>query len=222
MGPNGLLALQRNAGNAAVVQRLRRPPVAQRARIDLPAGGSVGDTTAVNGREAVLLVLKRLYGMWAIETRDFDQALPAVEALPSGMPVTDKPILDVIDKSVTRLAEPSLAAPVAAAQFSLPIGAAVGQGQPNQPADVARLQDLLRARQHLNDVDYTREHGAATSGAPLSESSLVATFTGITELKREAAAGTGKPGWSPLIRSDEAVPGARTSWPTGRSPSASS
>jgi hypothetical protein len=204
VGAGAVLALQRSAGNTAVVQHLRPSVVAQRARIDLPAGGSVGDASASNGREAVLLVLKRLYGLWAIETKDFDQTFPAVEAMPSGTMVTEKPVLDVIDKAVVRLEEPTLAAQVALAQFSLPIGAGVGQGQPNRPADVADLQDLLHVRWHLSDDDYGREHGAATSGAPLSESSLSATFAGITKLKREAAAGTGKPGWSPLIRSDEA------------------
>ena len=201
-----ILALQRAAGNAAVARHLAPRATVQRAApIDLPAGGSVG-TSATNGREAVLLVLDRLYGLWAIEAKDHDDTKAAVAALPSGAAVTDPGHLQVIDRALTRLEEPSLAAPVAKAQFGLTIGAGVGRDQPNAPADVAVIQDLLFAKGHMSKGDHTTEHAAATSGKPLTAADLPATYIGIIKLKRQAAADTGRPGWFPLIRSDEGGP----------------
>jgi hypothetical protein len=203
--------LQRIAGNTAVTGLLsgsadHRPRVVQRLRLDLPAGGSVGDRAATNHREAVMLVLDRLHELWAIENADYDAVYPRVAALPSGDVVTDHASLTTIQAALSRLDEPTLAAPVAAAQFGLSIGGAVGRGQPNDPADIAVLQDLLHGHWHLTNEAYNREHGTATSGAPLTETTLRETFAGLTKLKRTSAAGTGKAGWAPLIRSDEAGP----------------
>jgi hypothetical protein len=202
------LGLQRAAGNTAVASYLApRASVQRAAPIDLPAGGSVG-TSATNGREAVLLVLDRLYGMWAIEAKDHDDTKAAVTGLPAGAAVTDPGQLQVIDRALTRLEDPALAAPVAKAQFALQISAGVGRDQPNVPNDVATLQNMLAAKDHMSHDDWVREHGAATSGKPLTAADLPATFIGIIKLKRQAAADTGRPGWFPIIRSDEGLPGS--------------
>ncbi|MDT5012493.1 MAG: hypothetical protein QOH57_4110 [Mycobacterium sp.] len=203
-----ILGLQRAAGNTAVASYLApRASVQRAAPIDLPAGGSVG-TSATNGREAVLLVLDRLYGMWAIEAKDHDDTKAAVTGLPAGAAVTDPGQLQVIDRALTRLEDPALAAPVAKAQFALQISAGVGRDQPNVPNDVATLQNMLAAKDHMSHDDWVREHGAATSGKPLTAADLPATFIGIIKLKRQAAADTGRPGWFPIIRSDEGLPGS--------------
>ena len=182
-----------------------RASVQRAAPIDLPAGGSVGPS-GTNGREAVLLVLDRLYGMWAIEGKDHDDTKAAVAALASGAAVTDPGQLQVIDRALTRLEDPSLAAPVAKAQFGLPINAAVGRDQPNVPADVAIVQNALVAKDHMSHDDWLRENGAATSGKSLAAADLPATYIGITKLKRQGVAATGSQGWFPIIRSDEALP----------------
>ena len=196
-----LVDLQRGAGNAAVARLF-----VQRARLDLPTGGGVGDPPATNHREAVMLVLNRMHELWAIENSAYDAVYPEVFALAPGDAVTDRTALETVQAALRRLAEPTLAAPVAAAQFGMPIGSGVGVGQANNRADVAMLQDLLHVNWHLTNEAYDREHNAVTSGAALDARTLRETFAGITRLKRAAAAGTGKQGWSPLIRSDEAGP----------------
>ncbi|MQA86284.1 MAG: hypothetical protein GEV03_17030 [Streptosporangiales bacterium] len=201
------LRLQSKAGNASVTRLAGRlGGVVQRIRLDLPAGGSVGDPPATNHREGVMLTLDRLHEFWAIENANYDAVYPGVAALPPGGTVTDPTRLRTLQAALRRLEEPTLAAPVAAAQFGLNISGNVGRGQPNDPADIAALQDLLHVHWHLTNDAYNREHGAATSGGPLNETTLRETFAGITKLKRAAVAGTGKAGWTPLIRSDEAGP----------------
>src|SRR5215831_10678009 len=198
-----IVSLQRTVGNAAVGQVLWEPAVRhhlwlQRLALDLPAGGAVGDPPATNHREGVMLVLNRLHELWAIENADYDATYPTVAALAPGDAVTDRGALKTIQAALTRLDEPTLAAPVAAAQFALTIGGGVGRGQPNNPSDVAALQDLLHVHWHLTNEAYDREHRVATAGGALNESTLPDTFIGITKLKRAAAAGTGKEGWAPL------------------------
>src|SRR5262249_42623540 len=136
----------------------------------------------------------------------YDAVYPGVSALTPGATVTDRTVLTTVQAALRQLADPTLAAPVAAAQFNLPVGAGVGRGQPNHRADLAKLQDLLHVNWHLTNGAYNREHTAVTSGAPLNASTLKETFAGVTKLKRAFAAGTGKQGWSPLIRADEAGP----------------
>lgn len=200
-GRQTLIDLQRWAGNKAVAGLLL-----QRARLDLPSGGGVGDPPATNHREAVMLALNRMHELWAIDNAAYDRVYPGVAALPPGEAVTDPTALVTVQAALRRLDEPTLAAPVAAAQFGMPLGAAVGRGQPNNRADVAMLQDLLHVNWHLTNEAYDREHAAVASGLALNASTLRETFAGIPRLKRAAVAGTGKQGWSPLIRSDEAGP----------------
>lgn len=64
-----------------------------------------------------------------------------------------------------------------------------------------KVQDLLHSRWHLTNEAYNRERAAVISGGPTPE-----TIAGIARLKRATLAGTGRAGWAPLIRSDEAGP----------------
>jgi hypothetical protein len=197
--------LQRRAGNAAVAELLARSklptPNLQRARVDLPSGGGVGDAPATNHREGVLLVLDRMHVLWGIDNTEYSSIYPAVGTLGPGDAVTDPAHLALLQRALNRTLEPVLPSQVAAAQYGLSLGSGVGAGQPNVPADVLQVQDLLHSRWHLTDEAYTRERAAVTSGGPTPE-----TIAGISRLKAATLAGTGKTGWAPLIRSDEAGP----------------
>ncbi|MEA3077550.1 MAG: hypothetical protein QOF60_2458 [Actinomycetota bacterium] len=199
--------LQRAVGNAAVTALLARggPLSLQRIRVDLPAGGSVGEG-ATNSREGVKLVLDRLHVLWAITNDEFDRVYPGVSALAPGDPVTDAATLRTVRNSLARADEPTLAAAVAQAQFNLPVSASVGRAQPNSVADILMLQDLLHTHWHLTNDAYDRERAAVLAGRPRTSVNLSQTYAGITKLKRAAIAGTGKQGWDPLIRADEAGP----------------
>lgn len=199
------MRLQGSAGNAAVAGMLapvKSPaPTVQRARVDLPSGGGVGDPPATNHREGVLLVLDRMHVLWGIDNSEYDSIYPAVSALAPGTAVTDPAHLGLLQRTLDRTLAPVLPPEVANAQFGLGLGATVGTGQANASDDLMKLQDLLHARWHLTNEAYDRERAAAASGGPTPE-----TFAGITRLKAATLAGTGTRAWSPLIRSDEAGP----------------
>ncbi|MFE7746604.1 hypothetical protein [Nocardia sp. NPDC057455] len=195
--------LQRQAGNAAIAGLLASPRSTrlQRARVDLPSGGGVGDAPATNHREGVLLVLDRMHVLWGIENPDYTAIYPAIAALGPGTAVTDPSHLTLLRNALNRTLEPVLPREVAAAQYGIQLGAAVGVGQPNHAADILVVQDLLHSRWHLTDDVYTTERAAAIGSGATPE-----TFAGISRLKAATLAGTGKAGWAPLIRADESGP----------------
>jgi hypothetical protein len=177
------------------------PTHLQRARVDLPSGGGVGDAPATNHREGVLLVLDRMHVLWGIENAEYDSIYPAVAALDPGATVTDPAQLALLQRALTRTLEPVLPSAVAAAQYGIRLGSDVGAGQPNATADILQVQDLLHSRWLLTNETYATERAAATSGQPTPE-----TIAAISRLKEATLAGTGKAGWAPLIRADEAGP----------------
>jgi hypothetical protein len=146
-------------------------------------------------------VLDRMRVLWGIEEPDYAAIYPAVTALGPGTAVTDPSHLALLQRSLTRTLDTVLPREVAAAQYGVNLGAAVGTGQPNNAADVLMLQDLLHSRWHLTDDDYNTERAAATSARPTPQ-----TIAGISRLKSATLAGTGKAGWAPLIRADESGP----------------
>ncbi|HEV2780935.1 MAG TPA: hypothetical protein VGX25_16245 [Actinophytocola sp.] len=147
------------------------------------------------------MVLDRMHVLWGIENADYDAIYPAVVALGPGTAVTDPAHLALLRRALSRTLEPVLPREVAAAQYGVNLGAAVGAGQPNNAADVLMVQDLLHSRWHLTNDDYVTERAAASGGGPTPE-----TMAGISRLKAATLAGTGRTGWAPLIRADESGP----------------
>jgi hypothetical protein len=201
--PAALRRLQRAAGNAAVSRLIHdhRPPArVQRVRVDLVSGGAVGDDPATNHREGVEFALDKMLVLWGIDMGMFGEIRPKVAALPAGEKVTDPDVLAKLQIALKRLSEPVLPAPVAQAQYATPLIGWVGEGQPNQPDDVHKVQDLLKLNGKLSDEDHKAE---STVTGPYSAANIPKTFAGITALKQATVGGRGKVGWSPLIRSDE-------------------
>ncbi|GIG20943.1 hypothetical protein Cch01nite_16670 [Cellulomonas chitinilytica] len=201
----GLRRIQRTAGNAAATSLLGGAgPTVQRLQVDMTAGGSVGDAPAANPREAVRLALDRMHVLWGINDDDYRTVYPVVSALPPGAPVTDPAVRATVSAALTRTQAPVLVPEVARAQFGAPLGAGVGTGQPNQPADVTIVQDLLDRAGLLAGSASATERAVVAGGGTLDAGVLPQTFAGIGALKMRMVAGHGAPRWEPLIRADEA------------------
>lgn len=211
----GLLGLQRRAGNRAVVRAL----AVQRVRVDLPAGGQVGDGGASNLREAVLLVLPRLFDLDLLPQADFDSLVTTVTALPQGAPVTDRSVLAQVQAALRRMEEPVLTANGASSQ-GLRLSADVGRGRANVPTDVMAVQDALHRAWGLSDGDYGVEiaasRAAARAGTAVSVGDIPRTLAAIVEMKRTAVASpvSARRPVEPPIHADESGPPG----PTGADP----
>lgn len=134
--------LQRRAGNVAVVALLApakpSPPSLQRARVDLPSGGGVGDAPATNHREGVLLVLDRMHVLWGIDNTEYNSIYPSISALAPGAPVTNPVQLALLQRSLDRTLAPMLPSEVAAAQYGISLGSSVGRRAAECPGRCAQ------------------------------------------------------------------------------------
>lgn len=217
LGADAILRLQRRVGNAVVsrlVASTRPPPhtpkasapanVIQRLKVDMAAGGAVGDPPATNHREAVRLALDRMHELWGIENDVYGRIYPAVSGLAPGDAVTDAGVLSTVQAALARTNEPVLVPEVSRAQFAMGIGAGVGAGQPNHAADLEMLQDLLEASGMLSAAASPVERAVARGSGPKNTTTLPHTFAGISQLKMRTVAGLGKVKWAPLIRANEA------------------
>lgn len=211
----GVLSLQQLAGNGGVVRILGRRPIVQRQRVDLAAGGSVGEAPATNTREQVLTVLDRLHSVWSIPTDSYGTAYEAVKALPAGATVdAANSGMSLLLAALRQNEDGSLSAAVARTQLGIALSDAVGTGRTNRKTDILAIQDALHVEWHISNEDYARERtalaGVADDGS-VADSLIPMTIAGIARLKRAIVAGT------PSKKGGGSAGGGATAAPTGGS-----
>jgi hypothetical protein len=189
----GLLGLQRTAGNKAVAAlAARRVPVVQRANAVVSKAGMVGDTPGplVNAPADVRLAIERLMHLnsitmdgyaavdAALRQRDAEiAALPPREQAAARKTPIDLTQLSPLVAALTRNAEGSTNPGVAQWQLGIHLGSPVGPGLDNAPADV---EMVVRALQY---------EGLATNVTADPASHLAAAIEGLSELKSRILTG---------------------------------
>lgn len=179
-------------GIAALAGAFSRRALSGSDKIQMTSGRYVGniDGEINNLREEVLTALDRLHILGAITDGDYNLEYPAVVALPprSSVPKTNIPKTIA---ALRRLSEATLSPPVARTVLDLTLTANVGQGQPNNRADIYALQDALHGDWNLSNSDYSAERTAVdgVSTPRITDRSIPRTIEGIPKMKTAFVSG---------------------------------
>jgi len=193
LGAPEVLRLQREVGNHVVARLLAPSLVIQRQKVDLAAGGSVGEGGG-NVREQVLAVLDRLYALWSISSGDYGTAVAAVRALTEGSAVgSDSAAMPILLAGLRQNEEATLSKDVGSTQLGVALTGAVGTGKANRRSDILGVQDALHAEWHISNDDYVAERGAISAlddSAAVPDALIPKTIDGIRRLKAAVVKGT--------------------------------
>ena len=211
LGEREVLRLQRVAGNAAVTRMLAPIIRVQRQKVELSAGGSVGEGGA-NVREQVMTVLDRLLALWSISTTSYGTAVGAVRDLPAGSVVgADNAAMPILLAGIKQNEEATLSKDVGESQLGLSLNGAVGKGKSNRKSDILAVQDALHAEWHISNDDYVAERQAIAAlddAAAVTDGLIPKTIDGIRRMKAAVVKGT------PSKKAGAAGGGAQAATPT--------
>lgn len=195
LGSAEVLRLQREVGNATVTRMLAPAIRVQRQKVELSAGGSVGEGGG-NVREQVLAVLDRLHALWSISTSSYGTAVGAVRSLPEGSVVGgDNAAMPILLAGLKQNEEATLSKEVGESQLAVTLNGSVGAGKSNRKSDILAVQDALHAEWHISNEDYTAERQAIASlddAAAVSDGLIPKTIDGIRRMKAAVVKGTPK------------------------------
>jgi len=195
LGGSEVMRLQREAGNATVARMLAPTIRVQRQKVELSAGGSVGEGGG-NVREQVLAVLDRLHALWSISTTSYGTAVEAVRSLPEGSVVGgDNAAMPILLAGLKQNEEATLSKEVGQSQLGVSLNGSVGAGKSNRKSDILAVQDALHVEWHISNEDYTAERRAIAAlddSAAVSDGLIPKTIDGIRRLKAAVVKGTPK------------------------------